>query len=60
MKGARRRKKWLAYFGPYTPVRVQRTIDQDINLLVALYDALLNTFFLNYSFLSLTQRAAAL
>ena len=34
MKGARRRKKRLAYFGLRTPGRVQRTIDQGINLLV--------------------------
>ena len=47
MKGARRRKKWLVYFVPRTPVHVQCTIDRDINLLVALYDTLLNTFFVS-------------
>ena len=66
MKGARRRKKsglrtLGQYSGPHTPSRVQYTIDQGINFLVTLCDAILSTFFcLNYSFLSLTQRAAVL
>ena len=41
MKGARHRKKRFAYFGPCTLGHIQRTINRGINLLVALYDALL-------------------
>jgi len=48
MKGARRRSeksgsRTLGHI--YTPGCIQRTIDRGINLLIALYDALLSTFF---------------
>ena len=41
------KKMQLAYFGPRTLGRLQQPIDRGINLLVALYDALLNTSFVS-------------